>query len=216
MYDQELDAEFMAKRREKIIKTAFRLFSERKIEDVSMAEIAREAGCGRKTINRYFDSKPNLVVAVAAASWQQYQQENMKRRPSADFENMTAAEIFEFYLDSFLELYKNHRDLLRFNQFFNIYVQSKEFDRETLSPYSKMISGIEESFHHMYEKGKRDKTIRTDIPEQEMFLTTLHLMLASVTRYAVGLVYQPADEMKTLKELETLKKLLLREYTASS
>ena len=57
---------------------------------------------------------------------------------------MTAAEIFEFYLDSFIELYKNHRDLLRFNQFFNVYVQSEHIDAETLKPYRGMIDRLKE------------------------------------------------------------------------
>ena len=41
MYDSNTDPDFKAVRREKILSTAFRLFTERKIDDVSMEEIAR-------------------------------------------------------------------------------------------------------------------------------------------------------------------------------
>jgi hypothetical protein len=45
-----------------------------------------------------------------------------------------------------------------------------------------------------------------------MFSTTLHLMLAAVTRYAVGLVYVPESGFDAEKELEKMKMALLHEY----
>lgn len=44
-------------RREKIIDVAFRLFVNKKIESVTMGEIAKEAGIGRATLFRYFPRK---------------------------------------------------------------------------------------------------------------------------------------------------------------
>ena len=38
-----------------------------------------------------------------------------------------------------------------------------------------------------------------------MFSTTLHLMLAAATRYAIGLVYIPESGFDAEKELEKLK-----------
>ena len=46
-----------------------------------------------------------------------------------------------------------------------------------------------------------------------MFSTTLHLMLAAVTRYAVGLVYTPQDGFDAQAELETMKEIFLVKYT---
>lgn len=198
--------------RNKMLETSYRLFSEKTIESVTMSEIARESGYRDITVYRYFNSKPALVVSVAAWKWEQFQQENQSRRPEADFEGMTAAEIFEFYLDSFLELYKNHIDLLRFNQFFNVYVQSESMDEETMKPYHEMIDRLHEKFHDMYLRGEKDKTIRLDCSEKEMFSTTLHLMLAAITRYAVGLVYIPENGFDPMKELEAMKEALLLKY----
>ncbi|MCR5249386.1 MAG: TetR/AcrR family transcriptional regulator [Lachnospiraceae bacterium] len=212
MRDPERDAAEMAVRREKMLDTAYRLFSEHNIESVTMAEIAREAGYGNKTLHRYFNSKPALVVAVATRRWEQFRESNRKRRPSADFEGMSAAEIFGFYLDSFLLLYREHKDLLRFNQFFNIYIRAEKVGAETVRPYQGMIQALEAQFHGMYLKAQQDHTIRTDVPEIEMFSTTLHLMLAVVTRYAVGLVYQPEEGFDAEKELEYLRNAVLAGY----
>ena len=125
---------------------------------------------------------------------------------------MTGAEIFEYYLESFIGLYRNHRDLLRFNQFFNVYIQSERIDPEVLKPYRDMIEKLRRNFHMVYERAEQDHTIRTDEPEEEMFSTTLHLMLAAVTRYAVGLVYIPETGLDAEKELEKLKEAMLLRY----
>ncbi|MBO6132759.1 MAG: hypothetical protein J6P05_00285 [Lachnospiraceae bacterium] len=45
-----------------------------------------------------------------------------------------------------------------------------------------------------------------------MFSAVLHLMLAAVTRYAVGLAYVPESGFDAMEELETLKRAVLREY----
>ena len=212
MYDSEKDPAFKAERREKILSTAFRLFAERKIDAVSMEEIARESGCGRRTLNRYYDNKPVLVVAVSAWAWERFREKNEMRRPSRNFEGMSAAAVFEFYLDSFLELYRSRMDLLRFNQFFNVYIRSEKVDQDTLKPFQVFIQGIRDKFHKMYLLAGKDRTVRTDIPEEEIFSTTLHLMLAAVTRYAVGLVYIPENSFDALKELTKQKDMLIKEY----
>ena len=202
-------------KRNNFLKTGFRLFSEKSIETVTLTQVAEAAGYGQTTMYRYFDKKPGFVVAVATWKWEQFQEENKKRRPSVDFEGMTAAEVFGFYLDSFLELYRNHKDLLRFNQFFNVYMLSEHIDSGTLQPYQEMIQHLRERFHIMYARAEQDHTIRTDEPEDKMFSKTLHLMLASATRYAVGLVYTPEGEFDPEDELLFLKNVLMEKYTGA-
>lgn len=202
-------------RRKELLETGYELFSKNGIEAVSMRDVAKAVGCGSTSAYRYFSSKPKFVIAVATWKWEQFLEENEKRRPVSEDEDMTAADFFEFYLDSFLMLYKNYRDLLRFNQFFNVYVQSEHIDEGTLQPYQGMIEGLQERFHGMYLKAKKDKTLRTDEPEEMMFGKTLHLMLAVVTRYAVGLVFVPKGGFDALEELETMKDMLLMRYRAS-
>ena len=206
------EAVAIAAKKQKFIETAYDLFSSRNIESVSLQDVADETGLGISMLYRYFANKQTLVVEAAVWKWKQFQEENQKRRPDANFEGMTAAEMFEFYLDSFLVLYRDYGDLLRFNQFFNVYVQSQNIDRATLRPYQGVIESFKKVFHEMYLRAEQDHTIRTDIPEQKMFSTSLHLMLATVTRYAIGLVYIPEDGFDAMEELETQKRAIMREY----
>ena len=214
MRNREKDAEMMNERRVMFLEAGFRLFSSRNIDTVSLQEVADESGLGVATLYRYFVNKPRLVVAVATWKWEEYLKESREHRQDTGFEGMKAAEIFEFFLESFLELYRNHRDMLRFNQFFNVYVQAENIDPEVMKPYRDIIDDLKEGFHTIYTKGKQDGTIRTDETEEQMFSTTLHLMLAAVTRYAVGLVYAPEDAFDDETELKIMKEILLEKYRA--
>lgn len=216
MRDKKKDAEMMAKKREDMLETAYGLFSERDINSVSMADIARITGYGNTTLHRYFKSKPVLVVAVATWKWANYFEDRTNDRIAADYEKMTALDQFGFYLDAFIDLFENHSDMLRFNQSFNIYVRAEQLDTQMLKPYQGMIDRLYCHFDGIYEKAKKDNTVRTDISEKKMFASTVHLMMAAVTRYAVGLVYEPKEDTSPREELELLKDMLMKEYALSA
>lgn len=198
--------------RQTFLENAFELFVSGSIEALTMSQIAKASGFSDMTLYRYFPSKPDLVVAVAVWKWEQFQNEYLEQRHSAGAEEATAAENFQFFLESFLQLYREHRDILRFNQFFNVYVESERIETGTLSPYRNMIEGLKTRFHSTYQKAGQDGTLRTDVPEEKMFSATLHLMLAAVTRYAVGLIYDAGIDPE--EELLELKDMLMQRYTA--
>ncbi len=214
MRNKEKDAREMAERRENMLNTAFRLFTERNISSVTMAEIAKTAGYGNKTLHRYFNEKPVLVVAVATWKWEKFRESNSKRLPKERINSMTAAELFDFYLDSFVELYRNNKDLLCFNQLFNVYFRSEDINSDVMKPYRNFITYLENWFHELYLKAEKDNTLRTDVAEKAMFSATLHLMLAAITRYAVGLVYIPDGGFDAEAELIELKEMIREKYVA--
>ena len=206
--NSENDRPFMECKRNTFIEKGFELFSEKGIETVTMQDVAKASGYGVATLYRYFKTKPMLVIAIAVRKWNEYLQENKEHKPV----NETAARRFAYYLDSFVELYRNHRALLRFNQFFNIYLQREIIEPDILHPYQEVIRSEEEQFHNLYQKAEEDHTLRTDIPEEEIFSVTLHLMLAAATRYAIGLVYQPRPDYDPGSELEILRDVLYERY----
>ena len=202
------EKQFKAERRMNFLETGFSLFSTKGISSVSMQEVADKSGCGIATLYRYFHTKAELVVAVSAWKWSEY----YKEINSGEETETTAAQDLAFFLDSFVDLYRNHKDLLRFNQFFNIYVFSEQIGEGELGSYQTFIRFLEEGFHELAEKAQRDGTMRTDIPEKVIFSTTLHLMMAAATRYAVGLVYQPEEGYDPEDELIFLRNALMEKY----
>lgn len=213
MRNPKKDAVEHEKRRQAFLEHGFELFSSKSIEAINLQDVAKASGYGIATLYRYFTNKAQFAVAIAEWKWRDFFTENRRRRSSDAFEGKNAAYMLAFYLDSFLELYRKHKDLLRFNQLFNIYIRSENVDVGTVSDYRALMKPVKDLFHEMYERAKKDYTVRTDIPEEEMLSATIHLMLAAVTRYAVGLVYQPEGGFDDIKELETLKELLLMKYT---
>jgi len=210
----EMDAIRMAKTNQRILAGAYRAFAERTIEGNTMNDVAKEAGLGVASVYRYYPTKPDLVLGVSTWAWEKFYKEYVDRVSGKEIENRTVAEDFENYLDSFLYLYREHSDMLRFNQNFNLYMRSGEISADRMNPYTEMIRAQARRFSITYQKGKEDGTLRTDMPEEEMFSATMHLMLAVVTRYAVGLAYMEGTDIE--KELNLQKRMLMREFVVEN
>ena len=202
----------MTARREAMLREGFRLFSKKGIEPVTMQEVANACGVGIATLYRYYNAKPLLVVDIATKKWEEFAEFVNLEQTRRDVKSMNAAENLEFYLDFYTELYKNHKDMLRFNQNFNNYVMHEGISAEQLAPYLQAIGNFAAKFHGIYEKGKKDSTIRTDLSEEKMFASTSHIMLAVAVRYAQGLLYASETEEDRTEEYELLKRMILREY----
>lgn len=212
MRNIEKDEIEMAAKREAMMKEGFRLFSEKGIEPVTMQQIADASGIGVATVYRYYTNKLSLVVAIGKQKWDEYSEYVLKERAERGADAMTAAEELAFYLDFYIDLYQNHKDLLCFNQDFNNFVKHERASAEDLMPYLSAIGAFRTMFNAVYEKGKRDGTIRTDLPEDKMFAATSHIMMAVGVRYAQGLVYLADNESDRTEEYTLLRNMILREY----
>ncbi len=212
MRNLEKDELEMAARRELMLSEGFRLFSEKGIESVSMQEVANACGIGIATLYRYYNTKLDLVLAIGTRQWEQYFAEANQRRTAKHPETLTAAQRLDFYLSFYIDMYKEHKALLRFNQNFNNYVRNEGATKEQLAPYTAAIGEMRVPFHELYEQGKSDGTIRTDISEDRLFAATSHIMLAVAVRYAQGLVYLAQNEADRTEEFDLLKRMILREF----
>lgn len=196
-----------------ILETAFHLFTEKGIELVTMPEIAQASGVGRATLFRYFPTKLDLVIMVGAWKWDEYIKWYDAVMPKEKRAQLSGAEFLRFYLDAFLVLYHNHSEILRFNYNFNYYLRYETGNQDQKQSYLQIADKLGSIFHELYERGKKDGTLNTEIPEITMFSATFHIMLAAVTRYAVGLVIVYDDESEPEKELMMLEELLLARFT---
>lgn len=199
-------------RREDFLQAGYALFSEKGIDSVSLRDVAKASGHGVATLFRYFETKSGLLVEIADWKWREFFERNGRRRPDVQG-TATAAELFEFYLDSFLEVYRTDKPLLRFNQFLNIHLRSEGAAGDAGQRYQGLMRPIADLVHAVCAKAKEDGTLRTDVSETELLSVTVHLMLAAVTRYAVGLAFEP-EGFDDEAELEMLKDMLLDRYRA--
>ena len=212
MRNKKKDELEMTERRNTILKEGFRLFEAKGIETTGMQEVADACHLGIATLYRYYKNKTDLVLDIGTRQWQEYFVHVMEARAQCNVDQLTAAMELEFYLNFYIDLYNNHKDLLRFNSNFNIYVSHEGVPVEQLKPYLKAIGSIAVLFHELYEKGKKDGTIRTDMPEEKMFASTAHIMLAVAVRYAQGLLYSAENETDRTEEFILLKNMILKEF----
>lgn len=196
-------------RNQKIIDTAFQIFVERKIEPVSMGEIADAAGIGRATLFRCYANKTELVIAVCAAKWKAYLDKLDEIRPLSSIGNIPAIDRFIFTLDSYIWTYQNYKELLLYNDNFNHYVTHEGVDKEKLKEFHKSLYSVNTRLDWMYEKAKEDKTFRTDIPKEEFMRATVHTMMAACAYYAGGFIWGSEENKDYTPELLMLKQMIL-------
>ena len=209
MRNREKDAAEKAERRERLLEAAFRLFAARSIEAVKLTEIAAEAGLGIVTLYRYFKTKPDLVIELGTKKWREYYVEVEQNYAAKNGAQLDALGEMEIYLDSIIELYRSHRDILRFNRNFDTYVQHEECTAEQMRPYNEAVNVFARKFRTVYRKARKDGTLDTRIPEQKLFVGTLYTVLCVAGKYAEGLIY-PADSPPDMSPaLEMLKGMIL-------
>ena len=155
-----------SERNRKILETAFRIFVERKIEPVSMGEIVEAAEIGRASLFRYYPNKLELVIAVCTKEWKEYMDELDRTRPISSIDEIPAIDRLILVMDSCIDMYQKHKDLLQYNDNFNYYVSHMGVtrDNEHLTEFYNALYSINTRLHMMYEKAKADHSFRTDIP----------------------------------------------------
>ena len=213
MRNLEKDEIEMAKKRARMLAVGFRIFSEKTIEVATIKEIAKACGFGYKTMFRYFGTKTALVIAIGANIWKEYavKVEEMYRARGGDA--MNAAEELAFFLDCFIDLYQNHKDVLRFIRNFETYIRHENVSKEDLAVYNTVVDGFARKFHAVYQKAEQDGTLKLGLPETEFFPTIMYIMPSASEKFAEGLVYPPEHEKDMTRELELLKNMILRAYT---
>ena len=196
-------------RLKRIIDAAYPIFVEKKIEAVGMNEIAEAAGVGRATLFRCYAGKAELVIAVCSAKWKEYLDELDAKRPISSVGNIPAIDRLIFTMDSYIEMYQNHKDLLQFNDNFNHYVTHEGCVSEQFTEFQKSLVSANTRFDMMYEKAKEDHTFRTDLPMDEFMHVAVHTMMTACTYYASGFVWGSSDNKDYTPELLRLKEMIL-------
>ena len=196
-------------KRKRIIDTAYQIFVERKIEPVIMGEVAEAADVGRATLFRYYAGKLELVIAVCAAKWKEYLDELDEKRPIPSVEEIPAIDRLIFTMDSYIDMYQHHKDLLQFNDNFNHYVSHEGCSEEQLEEFHAALTSADTRLYKMYEKAKEDHTFRTDIPMEEFMRVTVHTMMTACTYYASGFIWGSQENKDYTPELLRIKEMIL-------
>ena len=202
----------ITEKREIVIETAFKLFAENKIEPVTMTVVADNCNMGVASIYRYFGTKKELVIAVAAKKWREYYSELQKYYKELNVDKMTAAQELEFYIDRYIDLYNENNDLLNFNANFGIYIGSEDTTKDEMRQYNSIIDKFVNRFHMLYKKAQDDKTIRTDISERSILYNIMYTMMSALSKYSTNIIHSADQDRNYEKEICQLKDMYLEYY----
>ncbi len=196
-------------KRERMLESAFRLFSEKGIEMTCMPEIAEASGIGRATLYRYYPTKADLVVAVSSHVWEKYFASLPGLASPEYIAGLTLEDFLVKYLDSFLNLYRNHKDLLRFNYNLNSFLLHENVSEEQRAPFVATLDRLRNLFRGVYGEWLQKGTVSPAPQAGNLFFGSCHIMLSAVTRFSTGLVYLAEPGADPEEELIMLRDLLL-------
>ena len=196
----ERDKREADRRKNQLIEAGFRLFSQNGIETVSLQKVADAANVSPATMYKYFLTKEKLLIAISAKVWDEVWQEALGDPGTNHFEHFTAYQGIEFYADRMIALYKNRPEVLRFSGEYKTYMNRRgNMEDKQLREHLDVLKPMQLLFHGMYERAKVDGSIRTDIPEEEMFITSLPMLCQQS--------YRPCSPIGTQKTLALVDRL---------
>lgn len=95
-----------------ILQTAERLFAERGVANVCMAEIAAAAGVGKGTLYRRFSSKGELCLSLMDRQMSEFQNETLTRFQEQAIHGLPYLERLAYFLEALVDFTEFHSPLL--------------------------------------------------------------------------------------------------------
>lgn len=198
------------KRMQLVIKAAYTLFLEKKIEAASIQEIADKAEIGVASVYRYFTNKGEMAVEAAILSWESGLNPLLER-VLAD-ESAGIASLMNGYLD----IFRDNPDFFRYLEDFDNYISKLDSPPRAMVRYEKMLKRQDELINSILQKDVNNENLRTDID----IMAYLNMAGQAVIAMAQKLVnrghiishdedYDPSETLKLL--VETLYKNIFKE-----
>lgn len=101
-----------AANRSRILETAERLFAEKGVANVNMADIAQEAGVGKGTLYRRFTNKGELCLALMDAQMLEFQNTMLARMQQMTLESVSKIDQLMHFIDTLVYFIDTHSPLL--------------------------------------------------------------------------------------------------------
>lgn len=175
-------------RKDRIVQTAFRLFCEKGIEKVTLADIARESKVGNTSVYRYFNNKPQLVKETLSILWKQIGKSlEESAEATKDYDTMTGFEQLRIRLDGCKKLYLENSDYVLFSYETKLYLQRNNVQL-TKEQYDNLMYEIKEPCISAIDKGKADRTVPTEEDSEDLF----YAIWGAVRGYVVKVVIYKA------------------------
>ena len=180
--EEEMDPQRNA-RIEKILSSAYELFSKRGIEDVAMTDIADRSKIGVAYLYRYFETKEILVVRTATQVWETQMENVLPSLLRPKYKNSNGYDQLQEIFALFIRLYEKETDFLRFIYLFDAFAVKEKIPKEAMANYEAKILLVKQIISDAIQKGFDDGSIGEKYkPYGEMLYFTLMHTFFSVAQ----------------------------------
>lgn len=159
--------------RQRILKTALRLFSESGFEKPTVEEIAAAADVGKGTIYNYFRTKEDILVAFMSQQEERVQ-ERVRRHLKRD---LAAISLLTLYLHEHFRLKRPYREFTR------VFLSQVILRGTEIAPYIEaMQPAVDKTLRSLFESLRARGHMRKDVDIDEAILAfkTMHLGISAV------------------------------------
>ena len=186
-----------------LVDVATKLFLKRGIREVTIKDIAEEAGIGEATIYRHFSKKQNIVLASVLT---------LKQKVFEGYFDLskgkTGFEKVEIFYMSYLNIFRDSPEYFYFINEFDAYMCMEE--NVSLNEYEKEVDTFKAQYLEAYEQGLNDKTIRKVDSIETFYFSTTHSLLELCKKMSVTRDLLSQDKNgKKAAEVECLIKIIL-------
>ncbi len=197
---------------ERILLSAFSLFSHSGFDTIAMTDIAKAAEIGVASLYRYFATKDEIAIRTAIWAWESQKNLILPVLNDSGYYNKSGLEQLSEIIDLFCKLYQNEPDFFRYIYFFDAYVVCQKISAKRLKAYQVVIESVQEIIEAAIKKGLKDGSISPKFKGQEkqLYFSLMHTIFSAGQKLSLtGKMLQMDEINDSVQQLKLLGQLLL-------
>jgi len=197
---------------ERILLSAFSLFSHTGIDAIAMTDIAKNAEIGVASLYRYFETKDEIAIRTAIWAWENQKKMILPLLDESGYYQKSGIKQLEEIFELFFKLYQNEPDFFRYIYFFDAYIVCQKIKAERLIPYQKVIESVQKIISEAIHKGLTDGSISKEYKDQEneLYYSLMHTLFSATQKLSLsGKMLKMDEENDEIQQLKLLGKILI-------
>ena len=197
---------------ERILLSAFSLFSHTGIDAIAMTDIAKNAEIGVASLYRYFETKDEIAIRTAIWAWESQIKVILPILKETQYETKNGLDQLDEFFTLLCKLYQSEPDFFRYIYFFDAYIVCQKIEPERLIPYQAVIQSVQEEIEKAIHKGIEDGSISSRYKncENQLYYSLMHTFFATSQKLSLSSKMLKMDEENNaVEQLKQLGKLLI-------
>ena len=187
-----------------VVEQATDLFMRKSIAEVTMKDIAMEAGIGEATLYRYFSKKEQIILECVLL---------LQERVNSKYFNLSLGnsgyEKLEIFYNSYLDVFKDTPEYFYFIREFDAFMYSQ--NPAILKQYEKGVDSFRSVFMEAYELGLRDGSVKPIESVDVFYFSTTHSLMELCKKLSIQKALLTQDKtLKKAAEIQCLVEIILK------